>query len=202
MSIKIPVTIELKDEVQLGKILEMVDGDAPPANKVDAFVNEVISQISAGAMILPAEAVDRLLDIDPDMDDAEKIIEAVESSSGVSGGEMVIRWPIDPALTQPLRDRAEVQGVSVQQLIRDTMDQFAALGYFYDIAVDMKIVFLNREDEKEAAQILGVKDFTSADIMDRLRKSVGPAEHTPDDNEDDEEQSDPVDVDVFETAVK
>jgi hypothetical protein len=195
VSIKVPVTVELKDEAQLGKILEMVEGDAPPANKVDAFVNEVIGQVIAGAMILSSGAVDRLLDISPELDSEENIIEAVGAGSGVDGGEMVIRWPTDPALTQPLRDRALTQGVSVQHLISDTMSQFVALGYFYDIAVDMKIVFLNREDEAEAAKILGNKDFTSADIMDRLRKS---AAVQPDD-EDDEEDDNPDDG-IFDTA--
>jgi len=195
MSVKVPVTVELKDESQLGRIVEMVDGDAPPANKVDAFVNEMVRQVIDGGMILPPSVVDRLLEISPDMEDSDRLVEAVEMGTGMNGGDMIIRWPIDPALTQPLKDRAETNGVSVQQLIRDTMDQFVALGYFYDVGVDMKTVFLSREDEKIAAEILGNKDFTSADIMDALRKIALPAPY-PDEDQGDGKK-DPNEDDIF-----
>lgn len=171
--IQIPITLEL-NERSIALISSNVEGDAAPANKVEAFVTEVLAAIVKGAMIMPADAVDKLRDIDPDLDNPEAIIEAVEKITGQSQGEYVITWPVDPALTEPLKQRAEMNGCTVQQLIKNMMDEAVAQGWFYDLAAKLRVVFLSEEETEEVATLLGTSDFTSQDILAALREANEP----------------------------
>jgi hypothetical protein len=171
--VKIPLTIELS-EAAYKRILEQVEGEGEDAQKISMFANEVFDGISRGAMLLSPATAERLCDIDERMADSDALIEAVERGLGVSEGAMVGRWKIDPSLHEEMRQRADVQGMTVDQMIQEMMDQAMALGWFWDLESRCSTFFLNREQYAQLSEVAG-EPFST----DVLMRWLGPKIEVP-----------------------
>jgi hypothetical protein len=181
--IRVPVTLNLTEN-EYEQIVKAVEGEAPESHKVAAFANEVLSSMAAGAMLFPAKALSQLRDINPDLDSPDAIIDAVERGEGVVNGEMVIRWPTDPALMEPLQQQAMSIGVPVEQLLKDMMDNAIAMGWFFDFSTSTRTFFFTHEEAAEieeiVGQVVGRKGINAADILASVRLLLEVAPDHPD----------------------
>lgn len=168
---KVPITVELSEST-LAAIGNIVEGEAPLAHKLEAYAIELIHQMASGAMILDSDALDRIRDANPEIEGPDDIVAACEAVGGVDSGEYVIRFPRDPALTANLVERADTNGITVQQLIRDVVSECLSRGYFFDIGQNSKIVFFSYPEAAAVNEILSTEDFCSTDVISGLEKAI------------------------------
>lgn len=165
--VKCPLTITLTEQA-FKKIIDQVEGEGEDAQKFALFTQEAMEAIGKGAMLLPSDTAARLSDIDESLNDPEAIVNAVEKGMGVHQGLMVAHWEIDPALHEPLRQRADVQGMTVDRLVQEMMDNAVAMGWFFDLEARVNTWFFEREKWARLQVLMGEDNPTVDSLLSRL----------------------------------
>jgi hypothetical protein len=165
--VKIPLTLTLS-EAHFQKICDQVEGEGEDAQKFALYTQEAMEALAKGAMLLSPEVAARLSDIDPQLGDPDALVEAIERGMGVHEGQMVARWDIDPSLYESIRQRAEINGVTVEQLVQEGMDQAVALGWLWDLEARGRTWFFDREQYAQLCKLMEEKEVTVDMLLSRL----------------------------------
>lgn len=166
VDVAVTVTVE-KDAYE--KILSLIEGDGPPAQKVASLCNGILEDLASGGMMLGGPDMQRIRETLRDAD-AASIIEAVEESSGMDEGQVVVRWRVDPTLTGPLQQIADQQGMTVDEVTQNLMDTAVSQGWFYDFNPQPHSIFVDHADYVKIAKVIGDDQFTGTDLMALLVK--------------------------------
>lgn len=174
-AVQVPVTVSL-DESSYHKLLGLIPGDLPPAKKIEGFANGLVEDICQGGLMLSGDDVSRIREVSPNAG-PEEIISAVGDSGGMEDGQIKVPFYLDPTLLGPLKDIAEMQGFSVQEVVQNMMDHAIEQGWFYALEPQPKCLFLEQDDYHQLAKVMGKGSPTGADLMEWLKQN-GLAEET------------------------
>ena len=168
-TVAVPITVTIPKDAY-DKILAMIPGDSQPGQKIAAACDGLIADIAEGGLMLPGDHVERITAVlegaDPD-----GIVKAVEASAGMDEGQVVIRWRVDPSFVGPIQEKADVQGLTLDQVIQNMMDTATAAGWFYDFNPMPRSVFMTQEDDAVLTELLGKPEFTGADLVEWLQSN-------------------------------
>ncbi len=165
--IRCPVTIEV-DEEGYNRIIDQLPGEEPAAFRFQGFLNGLVADFVGGGLMLSPEDMSRIRDSAPDAG-PDEIIKAVAESAGMSEGQMVVRWTVDPSYWEPLRAIAEAQSMEVEQVIQNLMDNAVNGGWFYDLNALIKPIAMTAEEYAEVGELIGIKEFGVADLIKHIR---------------------------------
>jgi hypothetical protein len=166
--VDVAVTVTLERDAY-EKIQALIEGDAAPAQKIAGVCNGLLEDLAAGGMMLSGSDMERIRETLRDAD-AAAIIEAVEESSGMDEGQVVVRWRVDPTLTGPLQQIADQQGMTVDEVTQNLMDTACDQGWFYQFNPQPHAIFVDHADYVKIGAVIGNEQFTGADLMALLVK--------------------------------
>lgn len=167
-SVQVPVTVALP-QAAYDKLMTLVEGDLPPVQKIEKVVNDLVQDLADGGLMLSGIDMKRIQEAAPGAG-PDEIIDAVEESQGLEDGQVVIKWAVDPTLIEPLQNIADTQGTTVQDVVQNMMDTASSEGWFYEFNPKPHVVFVNVEDFKSIAALLGKEHPTGVDLVKWLQK--------------------------------
>lgn len=168
-TVAVPITVTIPKDAY-DKILAMIPGEDQPGQKIAGVVDGLIADIAEGGLMLPGDHVERITAVLEEAD-PDGIVKAVEASAGMDEGQVVVRWRVDPSFVGPLKEMADVQGLTLDQVIQNMMDMASSAGWFYNFNPMPRHVFMSEQDDAVLAEMVGIRDFTGADIIEWLKQN-------------------------------
>jgi hypothetical protein len=168
-AVQVPVTVVLP-QATYDKLMKLVEGDLPPAQKIERVVNDLVQDLADGGLMLSGVEMRRIQEASPGAG-PDEIIDAIEESQGLEDGQVVIKWSVDPTLIEPLQNIADTQGNTIQEVIQNLMDTAASEGWFYDFNPKPRTFFLEESDHKLLEEAMGQDNPTGTDVMKWLVKN-------------------------------
>jgi len=163
--VEVPVTLAL-DKSAYEKILARIPGEAWPAQKIAAVCDGLLADISDGGLMLSGEDMRKICEAIPGAS-VESIIEAVEGHAGVEDGQIVVKWNVDPAYSEPLANMAQVQGLTVNEVVQNLMDHY--IQFAYDWSPEPPKILLTENEYEILTVVIGKKNFTGHDLLEYLK---------------------------------
>jgi hypothetical protein len=168
---KYAVQVSLQ-EAQCAALAALIQGEAPPVDKLGALATQALSEMANGGMLIDAATMKNIVAMIGEVNDALDLIPVIEKATSHDAGRVVVSWAIDPSWIEPLKGIAVSQGITVQQLCQNCMDYAFAQGWLYSISPEPKVFRFTPEEEKEMEEIFGKKDLTGADVMEWIREQA------------------------------
>jgi len=98
------------------------------------------------------------------------LLPLVERGVGMQGDNFIATWKIDPTYEPMLRELAENQGRTVNELVQELMDWAAGQGWFYQWEPEPKALRFTPEDYQMLAEATGKQDPNGTDIANFVKE--------------------------------
>jgi hypothetical protein len=166
-------------------ILRMADENLEPevrnrltdVLKIGGAAKGVLERIAAGGFILDGDEIDRLVEatgIDrPEC--GEDLVDICSRATGIEEGKFVIPVAIDPAYVEYLKQPAEIQGISLNQLLQDAIDYIMdndVLGYMVTSGTP-HVMRMGDADYQALKEVLGEDFDTGTKLAQLYKKLIG-----------------------------
>lgn len=161
--VKVPVEVSLPEDA-FNRLMALDTRDIPESAKIQGMVSSLVDELVSGGMMLTGDGVNRLKQVLPNADEDE-IIESVEKAENYRAGQVVAEWIVDPTMIQPLKDKAEEQGIDVKALVQNMIDTAVNNGWFYELNCQPRALFFDPKDMDRLKRITELDDgFTGNDL--------------------------------------
>jgi hypothetical protein len=170
----INVDLQLQEEA-IVRIAASVEGDDSPPRKVGRVAMGLLEALASGGVMLTPLQVQRVQDAAGKELDAEDISCLAEVGSGRKDGQCSFTLNIEPAYLDLLRPVADFQGVTIEQVLQNAMDQAWDNGWLYadTPTIQLDRIVLTQKDRKRMETLINRKFTSGSDLVAGLAEALG-----------------------------
>ena len=170
---KVKIALELEvDQQDYDTLASGSPGDLMKFLK--ANVGSYLHEYANGGLTISGEEVDRIKKATKkSVETSDDIVNAVEKSKKLKGGQNVFEEELDPSLVGSFEHIAEFLGVTLEQFITMCWSEIHANAWLYQMQPNVRWVPFDLEDMKRLQDAKGSDTpFSSADVLKILTKAA------------------------------
>lgn len=153
-------------------IAASVKEDQPPAHKVVRVAIGMLESLASGAILMSPVLVRRVAEAVGKEIDATDIADLAEIGAGRRAGQLSVTLNIDPVYEDLLRTNADFQGMTIGQLLQNSMDTAWDNGWFYTMPAGTATHVQMRDADKRSLEAILGKPFNSGTELIALIKDL------------------------------
>lgn len=161
-------------ETRIERLCKAVGPDMPVAETITGIAIHALEAIADGGIMLTPADVDLMSQsIGQPVLGVEDILPLVESGAGMRGGHHRYWVDFDPVDYPVLAQRAEFQGVSVEEICQRVMDEVRDNGWFFEVNPSTQRVLMTKEDKTELEGLLGKGFSNGTELAVLIKEALG-----------------------------
>lgn len=158
--------------LQSRAVIELAPDEESDSRSVAAVSMGLMLDLVEGGIMLSPETAGRLREAFGRTPCQDEIVEQAERGLGRIAGKLSMVVTVDPAYEDLLRQSAEFNGCSIEQLIQNSWSTAWDSGWLYEPKPPLNRVLLTDGQKAELVEMLG-RDFANgSELMDAIKEVV------------------------------
>lgn len=175
--LNIPINIRL-DQDFYDKLQERTGVSADGLNSMlSNAANQLVDTYYSGGIVLRVDDVRRIEKVlGKPVSSAEEVVRAVQKGAGREDGQYTVKFQLDPAYEQPLKDHAEMLGWPVVDVVKEVVETVLTNGWCHSFQPTGGHLDLTDEQAAKIRRLTGKQSFGADDVIEAMSRRAPRAE--------------------------